>query len=60
MDGSIGGMNLMKKINKNEPLGVDLVNDMPDYTKNKEENEEIYRERYKKAYGKYPEENKED
>ncbi len=41
-----------------EPLGFDLVDDMPDYSKTPEENEEIYRERFKKVYGRYPGETK--
>lgn len=37
-----------------EILGLDLVDETPDYYKTEEENIEIYKERYKKAYGEYP------
>lgn len=50
----------MTKNNKdNEPIGLDLVDDKPDYSKTPEENREIYRERFKKVYGRYPGEEKE-
>jgi len=42
----------MKKINKT--LGLDLVNNEPDYSKTWDQNWEEYRERYKKIHGKYP------
>ncbi|AEF93534.1 hypothetical protein Desca_0647 [Desulfotomaculum nigrificans CO-1-SRB] len=38
----------------NKKIGCDLVDAMPDYTKSKEENELIYRERYFKVYEVYP------
>jgi len=42
-------------INKEDkPLGLDLVDWQPDYTKTWEENWEIYREKYFKVYGEYP------
>lgn len=42
-----------------EPLGMDLVDDKPDYSKTPEENRKDYRERFKKVYGRYPGEMKE-
>jgi len=39
---------------KKEIIGLDLVDWQPDYTKTKEENEEILRKRYFDVYGKYP------
>ena len=40
--------------NKDIPIGLDLVDFEPDYTKTWEENWEIYREKYFKVYGEYP------
>lgn len=39
---------------KKEIIGLDLVDETPDYDKTVEENIEIYKERYKKVYGEYP------
>lgn len=39
---------------KDVPIGLDLVNYVPDYTKTMEENWEIYREKFFKVYGEYP------
>ena len=44
-----------------EVIGMDLVDNQPDYTKSKEENWKEYREKYFKVHGEYPpapEENK--
>jgi len=38
--------------------GLDTFDFVPDYTKSEKENEERYREEYKKAFGEYPEEEK--
>jgi hypothetical protein len=46
--------------NKDAPIGLDLVDYMPDYTKTWEENWEIYREKYFKVYGEYPPEPEEN
>jgi hypothetical protein len=46
-----------KDIKENKEIeGFDLVDNTPDYNKTVEENNKIYREKYKKVYGKYPEE----
>jgi hypothetical protein len=37
-----------------EPVGLDLVDGTPDYTKSAEEDQRIYRERFFKVYGRYP------
>lgn len=47
----------MKAKNK-EILGMDILDDRPNYSKTIKENEKEYREKYKKTYGKYPDENK--
>ncbi|MDD2401686.1 MAG: hypothetical protein PHD60_05680 [Clostridia bacterium] len=39
-----------------KPIGLDLVDNKPDYSKTLEENKKIYRENYKKVYGVYPKE----
>jgi hypothetical protein len=39
---------------KEEPIGLDLVDNKPDYTKSKEEIKKEYRERYKKVHGEEP------
>lgn len=39
---------------KEEIIGLDLVDETPDYDKTVEENIEIYKERYKKVYEEYP------
>lgn len=39
---------------KKEIIGVDLVDDMPDYNLTAEENWRRYRERYRAVYGEYP------
>lgn len=39
---------------KKRPIGCDLVDETPDYTKSAEENEQLYRERYLKVFGVYP------
>jgi len=36
------------------PLGFDLVNFVPDYSKSAEENQKAFREAYKRVYGVYP------
>ena len=46
--------------NKEAPIGVDLVDYTPDYTKTWKENWEIYREKYFKVYGEYPPEPEEN
>lgn len=38
--------------NNEEIIGLDLVDEMPDYYKSKRENEKIFRERFEKVYGK--------
>lgn len=45
-----------KDENNKEILGFDLVDNTPDYEKSIEDNNKIYRKKYKKVYGKYPEE----
>lgn len=40
---------------KKIPIGLDLVDGMPDYTKSLEENKAIYRQRFFEVYGVYPE-----
>ena len=47
-------------MSKKEPQGMDIVGEEMDYTKSFDKNEKKYKERYKKIYGKYPEENKEN
>jgi len=42
------------KDKKSVPIGLDLVDDKPDYTKSWEENWESYRQRYFDVYGEYP------
>lgn len=37
-----------------EKIGLDIFDDAPDYSKSKEENDKIYREKYFKIYGEYP------
>ncbi|NPV52206.1 MAG: hypothetical protein HPY71_01630 [Firmicutes bacterium] len=37
------------------PVGLDMVDGMPDYTKSLEENKAIYRQRFFEVYGVYPE-----
>ncbi len=37
-----------------EPIGVDLVDNMPDYSKTLEENYKEDREKHRKVYGKNP------
>lgn len=37
-----------------KPIGLDLVDDKPDYNKSEEENRKDYIERYKKVYGEAP------
>lgn len=36
------------------PIGLDLVDESVDFSKSLEENNKLYRERYKKVYGEYP------
>jgi len=43
-------------MNNNTPIGFDLVDFVPDYTKSWEENWEIYKKRYFEVYGEYPKE----
>ena len=45
---------------KKEPIGLDLVDNMPDYTKSLEENREIQRKRYYEVYGEYPPESEKE
>lgn len=45
---------------KDEPVGLDLVDWRPDYTKSLEENEEILRKKYFEVYGEYPPESKKE
>lgn len=42
------------------PIGLDLVDYVPDYNKTWEENWEIYREKYFEVYGEYPPEPEEN
>lgn len=43
-----------------DKIGLDLVDYVSDYAKSLEENTEIYKEKYFKAYGKYPPEPKKE
>lgn len=38
------------KVSNKEKIGLDLVDNKPDYTKSLEENKEIQKERYEKIY----------
>lgn len=48
----------MDKEEYDEPLGLDLVDATPDYSKTPDEDRKEYYERFKKVYGKYPKEMK--
>lgn len=37
-----------------QPIGLDLVDNKPDYSKSKEENKKKYIENYKKVFGEEP------
>jgi len=50
---------MSKREEYNEPLGMDLVDATPNYSITPEEDRKEYRERFKKVYGKYPNEIKE-
>ena len=39
---------------KKTPIGLDLVDFKPDYTKSEKENLDRYREEYRAVYGEYP------
>ena len=39
---------------KKEPIGLDLVDDKPDYSKSLKKNIEISKKRYEAVYGEYP------